>query len=448
MSELSLATATRLLRDRGAQRVYAKLLSPNDNSKNQIYLGGDFEVLQIIPGGEPVPSTSGTHRVPIFKSAVALSWLDDEGRAFTAPGAQLILYPQYPEVRLSGFLRGAAWAPSDVLTVRDRGRVLLLGVAPNGRVLGIAAPAGAPMARELRQRTRQADEGVLVDLNFADGAGGEDSKAILLQRLCEISGKGWIEAWRLKPDGSRAPCESSNCVGATLESELGILANGRSEPDFMGWEVKAATVSRLDRPRLGAITLMTPEPTGGYYRDVSVAEFVRKYGYADRRGRLNRLNFGGIHRFGQRHPTTGLELIAAGFDSDSETIVRSDGELQLVAQSGEIAASWSFAGLLAHWNRKHAKAAYVPSVKRSSAAKAYAYGKHVFLASNTDFLAFLSGVASGVVYYDPGIKLVRGASGWITKRRSQWRIAGSSLARLYRRFEVNDACDADQRRPR
>ena len=36
----------------GAVRFYAKRLAPNDNSKNQVYLGGGFGALNVIPHGE------------------------------------------------------------------------------------------------------------------------------------------------------------------------------------------------------------------------------------------------------------------------------------------------------------------------------------------------------------------------------------------------------------
>jgi hypothetical protein len=36
-----------LMRDAKAGRIYAKKLAPNDNSKNQIYLGGDFSALEL-----------------------------------------------------------------------------------------------------------------------------------------------------------------------------------------------------------------------------------------------------------------------------------------------------------------------------------------------------------------------------------------------------------------
>lgn len=440
MSELSLAAAKRMFSDRGARRIYAKALAPNDNSKNQIYLGGDFEVLQVIPGGEPIPSVAGTHGEPIFKCPLALSWLDDEGRMFPAPTAQLILYPQYPEVRLSGFLRGAKWAPNDVLTVRDEGRVLLLGVTATDRIFGIAAAADTRLAREVRALGDLPTVGVLLDLGVPDGPSAGDSKAELLRRLCEISQKGWIEAWRLMPDGSRAPCNGTNCVGVTLESELGILANGRAEPDFLGWEVKAATVANVEKPRLGTITLMTPEPTRGYYREAGVEAFLRRYGYPDKKGREDRINFGGLHRAGSRHPITGLELTVVGYDRSSDSVTNSDGDIALVDSSGMVAAAWSFPSLLQHWTKKHANTAYIPALSSPDSSRKYRYGGSVLVTGGTDFLKLLSAISSGLVYYDPGIKLERGPSGLRAKRRSQWRVNGKALSALYRQSAWMQAC--------
>ena len=157
-----------------------------------------------------------------------------------------------------------------------------------------------------------------------------------------------VTGWTLGTDGSRKPCTAPNCVGVTLESELGITANGRSDPGFLGWEVKGHTVANLTRPGSGAITLMTPEPNGGFYVREGVIAFVRRFGYKDKRGRADRLNFGGVHRVGSTCATTGLSLELHGYERDSQTITRSDGVLALVDAKGTVAASWDFAGLLAH----------------------------------------------------------------------------------------------------
>ena len=51
---------------------------------------------------------------------------------------------------------------------------------------------------------------------------------------------------------------------------LRVIPNGKAEPDFLGWEIKAYSSSR--------ITLMTPEPDGGMYGEEGVKVFVREFG--------------------------------------------------------------------------------------------------------------------------------------------------------------------------
>ena len=38
-----------LFADKGCSEIYAKTLSTNDNSKNQIYFSGNFDILNILP---------------------------------------------------------------------------------------------------------------------------------------------------------------------------------------------------------------------------------------------------------------------------------------------------------------------------------------------------------------------------------------------------------------
>src|SRR5689334_20094016 len=126
-SEVDLPRLTRMMVAHGVQRLYAKVLAANDNSKNQPYFGGDFSVLNILPAGQPVASATGTHARPIFKAHLNFDWLDDSGRIYPAPHAKLILYPQYPEVRFSGYLLGCANGPSrEMGSTRTPNRVLFL----------------------------------------------------------------------------------------------------------------------------------------------------------------------------------------------------------------------------------------------------------------------------------------------------------------------------------
>jgi hypothetical protein len=48
----------------------------------------------------------------------------------------------------------------------------------------------------------------------------------------------------------------------------------------------------------------------------------------------------------------------------------------------------------------------------------------------------LEALASGMVYYDPGIKLEQASTSPTIKRRSQFRVASRNIGALYRELEV------------
>jgi hypothetical protein len=93
-----------LFADNGCNKIYIKKLSPNDNSKNQVYFGGSFEILNILPISEIKNEEAGDWNKERFKASINFSWISDDGNIYPAPNSQLILYPKYPEVRFSGFL--------------------------------------------------------------------------------------------------------------------------------------------------------------------------------------------------------------------------------------------------------------------------------------------------------------------------------------------------------
>ena len=97
----------------------------------------------------------------------------------------------------------------------------------------------------------------------------------------------------------------------------------------------------------------------------------------------------------------------------------------------EAGFGWHFKDLMAHWNRKHANAAYLPSMMRTDPARQYRFGPSVRLGEGTDFLRFLSAVAAGAVYYDPGIKAESWSGKPEVKRRSQFRIKSQEIGMLY-----------------
>lgn len=427
---MNLREVERAMLAQGVTQLLYKQLSPNDNSKNQVYISGSLGILNVLPMGEvqSVRTPKGKH---ILSAALDFHWLRLDGAPALAPNAQLILYPQYPEVRLSGFLLGARGAPNQLMASRDEGRVLFLGITRSQQILAYVDNDPALVA-ELSALRGLVQTGAFKHLPIGTA---DTSRDRLLERLSAIAAAGWVPAQRLYPDGHLGPCGGTNCGGYTLEAQLGIAPNGRSEPDFEGWELKSHAVTRFDRLGVGQLTLMTPEPTGGFYKTQGAAAFVRRFGYADRTVG-DRLNFSSPHRAGVRNEVTGLTLQLLGYDPKEERITDPHASFALHNDEGEIAAEWHYAGLLKHWNRKHAKAAYVPSLCQRGDPIHYRYGDRVRLGVETDFERFLAAVSSGAVWYDPGIKLELASSGEPRlKRRSQFRIRSANLVRLYAQFE-------------
>lgn len=432
---MNLQNLKSLLIDNGCTKIYIKKLSPNDNSKNQVYFGGSFEIINILPISEIKTEEAGDWNKERFKASINFSWISEDGRIFPAPNAQLILYPKYPEVRFSGFLQKCQNPPSELMTQRLADRILFFSVAKNGTVLGYVANPNSKIANEFSNHSNITEHGVFKVIELPQVA---NNKADLINELLRIHQLGWIKSKRLDRLGNLMACESPNCGGYTLEAELGITPNGYSEPDFLGWEVKQFGVANFARINSAIITLMTPEPTDGIYRTEGTEVFLRQYGYADKTGREDRINFGGVHKTGVRHPLTNLELQLIGFDTESEKIRNTNGRISLVDINGNETASWSFASMLLHWNRKHNQACYVPSLSDTANERQYKYGNNIILGTGTDFQLFLEQMANGNIYYDPGIKMENASTKPKFKKRSQFRIKSQNLPNLYKVTEVLD----------
>ena len=125
-----------------------------------------------------------------------------------------------------------------------------------------------------------------------------------------------------------------------------------------------------------------------------------------------------------------------GFDLASGKIKKTDGKIALVDEKGRIAASWSFASLLLHWNRKHHQACYIPSLSERKPKRKYQYGNEILLGIGTDFQLFLMEMMKGNIYYDPGIKMEFASAKPKIKRRNQFRIKSKNLKDLYHSHEV------------
>lgn len=448
LSDLSLDAVLSIFRDHGVREILFKILPSNANSKNQVYLASDLAQLGKIPSGEVLPYESKSGKLgskgPIFRSMISLYWVTSEGNLAFAPEAKLISYPQYPEVRFSGFLQGCAAAPSFLFDKNKRGaeagRILFLGIRDDEQVIALALPPEAPAVVTVMNSAPFDQYGALSILPM-ENRSTSNGFLLLLNELCRIHRLDWVNSMRLDRNGQIVDCAGTNCGGNTLEASLGIKSNGISEPDFHGWEVKARTVTNILRPGISRVTLFTPEPSGGIYVSSGAQEFVRQFGYRDTRGREDRLNFGGIYRCNAPpNGRTKLRLILDGYEPESG-LFKADGAIRLIDHNESDALSWSFAKIMDHWKKKHAHAAYIPCEQLTEPSRRYRYASQIQIGEGAQFKLFLKGVAEGKIFYDPGIKLENASTAKpLLKRRSQIRVASNDLGALYVTSRIVSVC--------
>lgn len=428
--DLSLQELQKLFRRLGATNLVAKPLAENDNSKQQIYLGGNYDVLNVLPFGEV--TADKTAKMPNFKAKLDLSWITSDGTQENAPHSQLILYPDYPEVRLSGFLMGCKSAPSKNMQPIPKenrrpknswdGRVLFFGATADRKVLAYLAVEGSVVSNEfdnLVKNGKSSKQGVFYNIPLGDVLSTKES---LLNALTEIKNKGWTPSVRMNRDGVINPYIATNAGGYTLEALLGVRPNSVAGPDYLGWEIKAYSLK-------GKVTLMTPEPDGGYYGEHGVEAFLRKYGYMRND---DTMYFTGVHKVNERKAKTGQILQLIGFDSVTNRITNIEGGITMLDSRGEPSAIWTYGDLITHWGKKHANAAYVPCKRRKEPSVDYSYSPPALLGVGTDFTKFLMAMSKGLVNYDPAPKLMNASTDASTvKARSQFRISIKNLPALY-----------------
>ena len=259
-----------LLTNAGAESIWVKRLVPNNNSKQQIFLANDPSDLSFLPLGVPsyTPAKSQKKKAgaPVIQIPVPWHWVTPNGE-FDAPNAKMCYYPQYPEVRFSGFLQRCKEAPSELLNESKRGhelnRCLFFGPVrgEGGKISHVAGlVVGAPsLASRYVLDMDTFEEGHICPVKYkTDRTVGEIS--ILEEALAKIIGKK-ITPWRMLNDGQRVkPYIAPNAPGLTLEAELGVGENAIPGPDFDVWELKAIKQPSLERLSNHKVTLFTPQP--------------------------------------------------------------------------------------------------------------------------------------------------------------------------------------------
>lgn len=477
----SLGNLTRTYMHLGVDRVLYKPLSPNDNSKNQLYLAGHFTDIGYIPTKELVASPSTSQKTSDMKRQIKFTadldyhWLSPEGIAYTAPTSKLIYYPQFPEVRLSGFLQGCpidmgGWM-DPAKKGRAEGRVLFLGLRRDGAIFAYLATPESRLAKEVHDSEFVSLSSVLRELPYSRRGSVSDnteyavherlatyqtedmfarldnqadrSRYLLISELRRIHNAGPIFSKKLNANGMTEPYRARNGGGYTLEAELGVVPNGIAEPDFHGWEIKQFGVKKFNLTDSKAITIMTPEPDGGFYAQEGVKPFMSRYGY-DNANIVDRRDFTGRHFYEKSCDKSALTLIMPGFDAGSGKMTDASGCIGLLDESDNVAASWSFSKLLEHWKKKHSKAAYVPSIASHTAdgSRSYHFGKTVRLYEGTTIDRLLGAVAKRKVYYDPGIKMEQASTKARVKKRSQFRIKSKDLDVLYHHRDTVDVTES------
>ena len=241
----------------------------------------------------------------------------------------------------------------------------------------------------------------------------------------------------MRADGELIDYQGKNAAGYTLEAWFGIRPNGRPDPDFEGWEIKAHKVQNLAKAGNAFLTLFTSQPTGGLYRDEGPEAFVRKFGYAVKGKPPGTLHVYGDHFLDQPNPKTGLTLHLLG--SQVYDWCDPPGALALSDESGLLAAVWPLAKLAHHWNRKHARAVYVPYVRGCGHYPSFHYGCQVGIGQGTDFDRFLHMLVAGRISYDPALTLAdRDDPRCRIRRRGLFRIRVGNLPDLYENFDLVD----------
>lgn len=429
-SSASLADLAQIMRRNGAETVIFKMLANNDNSKQQIYFRSDVSILKKLPTGDMYEDGYTEGSGAIFKAPLPLSWIDLSGQKERANGAQFIFYPKYPEVRLSGFLKGCGLAPRHLMqpptkaerdnwSAKGLQRCMVLGVKSD-EVLAYVSAWDDHLSLEAAEIIHAGTATNFTDVFYEYAPGrSESSREKLLRRLTDLHHMGFVGSQKIDQYGVAQPYAAQNGAGFTLESYFGISPNGRSEPDFMDWELKAHSS--------GAVTLMTPEPDSGSYLN-DLKAFLDAHATSKTN---EKMNFASIHRVGATNPKSNLTMQLSGYDLQKREIVDPRGGLVLTDSAGNVGAGWSFEKLLNHWKRKHSNTCFVSYQKEVRDRPHYAYGPKIQLCTGAGVRKYLDALATSVIYYDPGINMKFSNGLWKRKKRNQFRVKWRNVPSIY-----------------
>jgi hypothetical protein len=467
----SLSQIYQQLEKLGADKAVLKVLPKNANDKNQVYFASSFSSLYNnfdLSLAERGASTSLTkdHSVPgnLIPEAVfnTFSWMKRDGAQIKARNVKVIVYTQYPEARLSGFITVENTMPQSLSVTYTKAhpnsrRLLVLARLPCGACVGIVyLDFPDSLAAEVAALPGLEGSRVCKVLNIDQGSGEK-----LFRQLTDIVNRP-MKGCRLDAFGNTLPFTGTQVCGYTLEHALGIIPNSGKDGDLYGIELKTHTQVK--------VTLFTPEPDFGLYTE-SFETFMRQYGYEAAGGEWR---VTGIHRAGVRCAKSGLTLQVREFRvadpgnpktdwirdekghrkpfpyDPSTSLTSKLGAVEVVLEDdkGNVAAGWSLERLMNNWGVKHNQVVYVSASKNDNpdadeVKQGYDYvvtfAPRVIWCRETSAERLLNAICSGVIYLDPAPKFVP-ADPSKNKRRAQWRVNDitEAIKILYEHTESRD----------
>lgn len=450
-SATSIGDIIKILSDIGAKEAILKLLPKNANDKNQLYLASDFGVVHDTfevtlsergAGSSKKKRARKGERMITEAALDKFSWLRSDGVLVQTKGVKAIIYPQYPEARLSGFQAVDGTMPS-CLSVEftkanpEAKRLLVLAAKEGGECIGIIFWQLTPeLEAEIKSLPGHKRASACKHLVLESP---ETSARKVLEVMRPFMGRP-LPGSRLDSLGNTLAFTGTQVCGYTLEHALNISSNANKDGDLFGVELKTHTSLKL--------TLFTPEPDFGLYAE-TFPDFMRKFGYQDSDGdwRLT-----GVHRAGILCAKSGLTLMVSEhrlnelgewildeqgrkkhfpYDPSTPLSAKTDAvQVVLLDNDHNVAAGWSFGRLMNNWGVKHGEVIYVPASKvQNSDAEQFNRGhefsvtfdRTVMVCRKTSAERLLKAINDGIVFLDPAPKL-HATDPAKNKRRSQWRL--------------------------
>ncbi|MDN7899121.1 MvaI/BcnI family restriction endonuclease [Burkholderia cepacia] len=453
----SLSEITEILRRVNADTALLKILPKNANDKNQIYIASDFGILYdlfdmtLSERGESTSTKDNPPRAQRIPEATFgdFAWVSRGGELIPARRAKAIIYPQYPEARLSGFQTVENTMPpclsvSFTKTIEDRKRLLVLGRTAKGACRAMVyLDISIDLENEIKALPSFERSKVCRRLSIDLG-----NTQKLEKLLSAIVGRR-LPGCRLNTTGQTLPFTGTQVCGYTLEHALSIIPNASKNGDLFGIELKTHTQLK--------VTLFTPEPDLGLYaRDF--AGFMTKYGYLDGEGNYR---VTGIHKANVRSVKSGLTLklreyrleddhwVSGPYNPNTSLTSKMDAvEVILEDDDGFVAAGWSLERLMNSWGAKHNETVYISALKENNPdpiehADGYEYvitfSPRVMWCHRTSVEMMLKAIHDGVIFLDPAPKL-HTSDPSKSKRRAQWRVNDIRKAApaLYAHVELRD----------